>query len=64
MKFFATIAQAFIESRQRQAERVIRDHLFFRRYDVRMAVENMHMVERPKPDAAGSTSVTELKLAA
>ena len=64
MKLFAIMAQAFIESRQRQAERIIRDHAFFARYDVRVAAGNIHMVEPPEPHMAGSTSAAEFRLAA
>jgi len=64
-KFFARIANAFIESRQRQAARIIRDHSYLlAQYEVRIAVENTNMSEVAKTEPTPSMAPVEFKLAA
>jgi hypothetical protein len=60
MKFFTIIAQAFMEARQRQADRIIRDHSYFKGYEVQTTAENMNVVvlaPRPATDAAVPTKL-------
>ena len=64
-KFFARIAYAFMESRQRQADRIIRDHSYFlAQYEARIAVENTNMSEVAKTEPTPSMAPVEFKLAA
>src|SRR5215813_3187457 len=55
MKFFASIARAFMEARQRQADRIVRDHSYFKRFEAQLTAEKMNVVElaprRPTADA-------------
>jgi len=62
MRFFAIIARAFMESRQRQAARIIRDHSYLTRGPSRIAANNMNVIEvaTPRPEHAAP----EFKLAA
>lgn len=53
MKFFAIIAQAFLESRQRQADRIIRDHLgFMGRVGLADGTNNVVALAKPCAPAA------------
>ena len=63
MKFFAIIAQAFLESRQRQADRIIRDHLGFTGR-VGMADDTNNVVALARPRAAAAVLPADLKAAA
>jgi len=75
MKFFATIAQAFIEMRQRQADRILGTHFDLLRHDGRMAAgiaadmatdlaTDRNVVELAAPRATDSIVPAQLKLAA
>ena len=63
MKFFAIVAQAFLESRQRQADRIIRDHLGLMGR-VGMADDTTNVVELAKPCVAGAVMRADFKAAA
>ena len=64
MKFFATIARAFMESRERQAARIIRDHSYLTHFEDRVVAETMNVVELAKPRPAHAAVAVELKQAA
>jgi hypothetical protein len=64
MTFFATIARAFMEARQRQAERIIRDHYRFMGYDVPMTAATPNVVELARRPAADASFPAEFKQAA
>jgi hypothetical protein len=63
MKFFAIIAQAFLESRQRQADRVIRDHLGFMGH-IGLTDDTQNVVELARPCAPAAAVRADLKAAA
>lgn len=63
MKFFAIIAQAFLESRQRQADRIIRDHLGFMGR-VGLADDTHNVVELARPCAPAAAVRADFKAAA
>ena len=64
MKLFALIARAFMESRQRQAARIIREHSYLTRREARMTVDDMHVIALAASRAARATAPAEVKLAA
>ena len=62
MKFFASIVRAFMEARQHQADRIVRDHSYFKRFEAQLTSENMNVVElaqrRPTVDAVVPAELT------
>jgi hypothetical protein len=64
-KFFARIAHAFIEARQRQAEQIIRDHSYFvAQHEDCIAAESLNRTEIAQAECHSSIMPMELKLAA
>jgi hypothetical protein len=65
MKFFASIARGFMEARQRQADRIVRNHSYFKRFEAQMTAENINVLElAPRRPSAEAPAPAELMLAA
>ena len=64
MTFFGKIARSFMQARQRQADRIIRDHSRFMGHDVRTTAENLNVVELARWPIADAAFPVEFKQAA